>query len=524
MIDQISTADQLKIDTKISAAYPNAVPGQTYTINGIPVMYKGIDRIIDQIDEINNKFPGMINVEHANAMLRDPLGFKPTTFQLDPSIAAALAGNMNGVVNGAVGSALNGVLKGAGIAGGIAGLTSGPVGALTGALAGGVAGAIGGALGAGLSKSLSSIAKDFLPPGLDASVEAIKKAVGGVVSELPLKLAGAAGIVTQMATLKATLEQSIKGPGSALFSQISKGLLSDIPKPDALKNIVNLQKEVSTLMSAVNAGPAAFALQAAAIHRQFPMINVNALATKMIAATVASSLGSVMQNALGNIAKNVAGGITGAIAAKALGAGGVGTIAGALAGAGFNINSMVPNMNLSPGGVMKMMAIPGKTPTENAKEPEKTNKPPDPVKPVRQKNLFAESAAGSAIADLTKPISQFMGIGATIASQLNMISDTAAKTSGGTQKLGPNANNANWGSGGYNYDKKLVAQEKKRMEISAKIEKNTQELMAMIDYSKLTKYSYQELLKKYPRITPTMSVVEALYIIEETDKANTTAS
>ena len=33
--------------------------------------------------------------------------------------------------------------------------------------------------------------------------------------------------------------------------------------------------------------------------------------------------------------------------------------------------------------------------------------------------------------------------------------------------------------------------------------------------------SYQDLTKKYPRITPTMSVAEALTIIAETDLAQT---
>jgi hypothetical protein len=103
-----------------------------------------------------------------------------------------------------------------------------------------------------------------------------------------------------------------------------------------------------------------------------------------------------------------------------------------------------------------------------------------------------------------------------------MISDTAAKTSAGTQKLGPNANTANWGSGGYGYDKTAAAQEKKRMELSAKIERHTKELMAMVDYSKLTKYSYPDLIKKYPRIKPTMTVCEALHVIEETDAGTMT--
>jgi hypothetical protein len=57
------------------------------------------------------------------------------------------------------------------------------------------------------------------------------------------------------------------------------------------------------------------------------------------------------------------------------------------------------------------------------------------------------------------------------------------------------------------------------MEISAKIEKHTAELMQQVDYSKLTKYSYSDLIKKYPAIKPTSTVAEALHIIDITDKA-----
>jgi hypothetical protein len=520
-MDQISTAEQLKLCSKVSAAFPDAIPGQIYTINGFPVLYKGVDRIIDQIDELNTKFPGMLNVEHAAAMLRDPLGFTPSIFQLDPSITHALAGNISGALNGPVGAALNGVLAGAGVAGGIAGLASGPVGALAGGLAGGIGGAIGGALGGGLSSALSGAAANFLPPGLSGPMEAFKGAMNGVMKQLPIKAAGAADIVNKIATVKTIMNIGLKGPGSLIFAALKGNLLSDIPGADALKNVVNLQSQVSGMMGAVSQGPAAFAAQAASIHSQFPMINVNAIATKMIAGTVASSLGSAMNQAIGGAAGNIVGGIAGGVAAKALGAGGIGSIAAGLAGAGFNVNSMIPNMNLSPGGIMKMLPIPGIVPTKNAADPEKTNKPPDPLPPVRPKNLFAEAAAGSAISDLTKPLSQFIGIASTIAPQLNMISDTAAKTSAGTQKLGPNANTVNWGSGGYGYDKTAAAQEKKRMELSAKIEKHTTELMAMVDYGKLTQYSYPDLIKKYPRIKPTMTVVEALGIIEETDKAST---
>jgi hypothetical protein len=67
--------------------------------------------------------------------------------------------------------------------------------------------------------------------------------------------------------------------------------------------------------------------------------------------------------------------------------------------------------------------------------------------------------------------------------------------------------------------------EKKRLELSSKVEKHTAELLASVDYSKLTKYSYQDLIKKHPRIKPTSTVIEALAIIEEDEaKANTTTA
>lgn len=521
MSDQISTADQLKLDTKVTNVFPNAVPGQTYIINGFPVVYKGVDRIIDQIDEMNKKFPGMINAAHAQAMLRDPLGFRPTPFQLDPSISLALAGNINALTSGSVGVALNATLVGAGVAGGIAGLARGPIGAIAGGMAGGLGGALGGAIGDGLSSAMKDISANFLPPGVSAAMEGFKKAINGVTGQLPIKGAGAADIVNKIATVKVLMNAGLKGPTAIIFAAMKSNLLSDIPGADALKNVVNLQSQVSKMMGAVSGGPVAFAAQAAIIHNQFPMINVNAIASKMIAGTVAASLGNALNQSIGGAAGSIAGGIAGGVAAKALGAGGVGSIAAGLAGAGFDINSMVPNMNLLPGGIMKMLPMPGKVPTTDAQDPKKTPKPPAPVKPIRPKNLFAEAASGSLLADLNKPLSQFMGIMSTIAPQTNMITDSAPKTSSGAQKLGPNANTVNWGSGGYGYDKTQAAREKKRLEITAKIEKHSQELKAMIDYSKLTKYSYPDLIKKYPAIKPTMSVAEALHVIDLADKATT---
>ena len=141
--------------------------------------------------------------------------------------------------------------------------------------------------------------------------------------------------------------------------------------------------------------------------------------------------------------------------------------------------------------------------------PQKAKPPTKPKEPIQPKNLFAEAAAGSSLATLKSPLSQFMGLMSTIAPRTNMITDSPAKTSLGPQKLTNTANTVNWGSGGYGRDNSKAALEKKRMELSAKIEQHTSDLLDKIDYSKLTKYSYADLIKKYPDIKPNTTVVEA---------------
>jgi hypothetical protein len=253
-------------------------------------------------------------------------------------------------------------------------------------------------------------------------------------------------------------------------------LLSDIPSLGNIASQISLPSEVAKLAQAAS-NPIAFAAQAAIIATKFPLINVNALASKMIRQ----------------------------------------------AASGASIISLVPNMSSLAGGAMRMLPTPGKTPTKDAEKPQKTANSPKPKKPVEMKNLFAEGAAGSAMATLNQPISQYMGILSTIAPQNNMIADSASKTSYGNQKLSENANTVNWGSGGYNRNTEKDQLEKKRLEISAKIELETKELLSQVDYSKLTRYSYQDLIKKHPRITPTTSVLESLIIIEE-DEAKLNAS
>jgi len=497
--------DQLQIDTRLRMRYPNAMPGDKYVFCGKQYTYTGLDVINDQLDDLSRAFPDLVDTRNVSMMMSDPLGFVPPTFQLDPSISAALTGNLDGVLGGALGEAMYGALaamndpfcgptyttkaqmdnaiKGALLGGAAAGAVNAALGggslagiagsAVSGALGGG---AIGGALGGGIAGALSGVAGNFLPAGLDGPVQAVKGVIGGVVKQLPFKAAGAADIVNQIASVKTLMNTAVKGPASLIFSAVKGNFLSDIPGLGAIAQTVNLQSQVAN-MAKLASNPVAFAAQAALISRQFPMINVNKLASNMIA----------------------------------------GAIGGALGGAGFNIKSMVPNMNLAAGAI-KMLPIPGVTPVLDAMKAIKTANPPKPKPPVQMKNLFAESAAGSAMATLNQPMSQFMGIKSTIAPQTNLSAESPAKTSY-NQKLNGNANTVNWGSGGYGRDTTKQLTEKRRLEISSKIENETKELLGMVDYSKLTRYSYPELIKKYPRIKPTTSVIEALVIVEEDDAA-----
>jgi hypothetical protein len=481
--------DQVTIDYKISALFPDAIPGQMYLVNGQQMMYKGADKIQDMIDDLSMKHPDMINKANAAAMLADPLGFKPPTFQLDPAVVKGItalntASKATGLASGIAGAA--GLSGAADVLGDAANALNGAaIGGLTGALGagsalGGAAGALGGAIGGGLS-SLTGLAKSFVPPGLDGPMEAMKGAMGAVTAGIPglpggvgAAASGAHNIAGQISSVKGHLTAQVKGPAALLFKAVNSNLLSDIPGADALKNVVNLQSQVAGL-AGLASNPIAFAAKAAQISQQFPMINVNAIANKMIG--------------------------------------------GVASGAGINLNTMIPNMNLA-GGVMKMLPIPGKTPTANAIKPQKTANPAKPVKPLQMKNLFAEAAAGGTLATLTQPLSAFMGMMSTIAPQTNLISAGPAKTSYGEQKLTSNANTVNWGAGGYGRNEALAAQEKKRLELTAKIEKHMAELEQMTDYSKLTSMSYADMKKKYPQIKANTTVAEALHIIDQAEKAS----
>jgi hypothetical protein len=414
--------DQVSIDFKISGIYGTAIVGAPYNVGGVIYTYQGTDKTADMIDDMLRDFPDILNKTNAVNMLKNPTGFSPPTFQLNPAIAAGIAAS-------------------------------------------------------GAASALSNLASNFLPPGLDAPIEAVKQVVGNVLNQLPGKSGPAASIGLKIAQVNTLMNIAAKGPGSLIFSMVGSKLLSDIPSIGDIASQVSLPGEVANLAKAAS-NPVAFAAQAASIATKFPMIDVNALAGKM----------------LQQAASGAAGGIA----------------------------SLVPNMSSLAGGAMKMLPAPGKTPVKDAEKPQKTANPPKPKKPVEMKNLFAEGAAGSSLSTLGQSVSQFMGTMATIAPQNNMITDSASKTSYGEQKLNGNSNTANWSSGGYSRNTERDQQEKKRLELSAKIEIETKELLNKVDYSKLTRYSYQDLIKKHPRIKPTSTVIESLIIIEEDEaKANT---
>lgn len=485
----MALVDQLSIDTKIKYIYPTAFVGQKFNFGGTQYTYKGTDIIADQIDDLSRGFGDIVHTSNARAMLMNPTGYRPQPFMLDPSIKAALAGNLAGAVGGEVGVALSSqiaqgafgdALKGSAgdIIGGLAGAGAGAaLGGALGGRTGAIVGGLTGALSSGLGDTLGGLAGNFMPPGLDGPISAVTGAIKGLVGSLPIKAGGAADIVNKILVVKSLMKAGVPG----LLATVGSNLLSDIPGADALASAVNLQSQVASL-AGLAGNPIAFAAQAALMQQQFPMINMNKLAAKMIA----------------------------------------GAAIGALGGKGFNINGMVPNLAIMAGSML-LKALPGKTPTRDAPRVIKTPKPPKPVKPIQLRNLFAEAAAGSAISTLTQPLSSFMGLMSSVAPAALMVASTAAATSAGRQKLNTNANTVNWGSGGYGRNNELVAQENKRIKMTELIERHTAELLASTDYSKLTKYSYPDLIKKYPKITPNMTVIEALAVIEETDKkaANT---
>ena len=325
----------------------------------------------------------------------------------------------------------------------------------------------------GALDALTGLAKDFLGAGLDGPIAAVTGAIKNLTGALPFKLGGAADIVNKIAEVKVLMQLGLSGPQSLIFSAIKGNLLGGIPGLADLAKQIPLANEIAALTK-IAANPIGFAAKAAGIQANFPMLNMNAMAGVLIGA--------------------------------------------AASGKSPNFASLVPNLVLAS-GIMKMLPKVTIAPTKDAEAPKKLKPPTKPIDPIVPKNLFAEAAAGSSLATLKQPISQFMGIMSSIAPRTNLIKDSPAKTSYGTQKLVGNANTVNWGSGGYGRDTSKVSLEKKRMEVSAKIEKHTTELLDQVDYTKLTKYSYPDLIKKYPNIKPTSTVAEALHIIDITDKA-----
>lgn len=321
-----------------------------------------------------------------------------------------------------------------------------------------------------------------LVPGLDAGLEAMKGQIGGLIDKLPIKLLGPGSIAIpgQIMAVKAAMDAALKGPTSAIAMAMKGSLLADVVAAastavSAAGAVVNLASAAGGLAKAMGSGnPVAVAAAAAGIASKFPMINPNAIAGQMVA--------------------------------------------GALSGAGFDIASKIPNMSALPGGITKMIPIPGKLPTKDAKAPVETPAPPKPLKPIELKNLFAEGAAAGGISDLMKPLSQAMGIAATIASVAGIAAKVASSptaTSSGRQKLTGNANTYNWGSGGYGAPPRVDLATIRRTTLTAQIERHTKELdvMCATPYNVLYSMPYPQLIQKYPSLRPNTPVAQALQII-----------
>jgi hypothetical protein len=117
-----------------------------------------------------------------------------------------------------------------------------------------------------------------------------------------------------------------------------------------------------------------------------------------------------------------------------------------------------------------------------------------------------------------KPLSQAMGIAATIASVAGIAAKVASSptaTSSGRQKLTGNANTYNWGSGGYGVPPRVVLATIRRTTLTAQIERHTKELdvMCATPYNVLYSMPYPQLIQKYPSLRPNTPVAQALQII-----------
>ena len=137
--------DQITIDFKIKQFNPNPIKGQTYIVDCVPRVYAGTDSVFDMFDDMSRKFPTLINYQYMNGYMNNPFGYVPPTYKIDPKLAATLV-------------ALN---------------VAGQIGKITG------------------------LANGFIPPGLDAPVQAIKGVISTFTNQIPglSAAAGAVGVI-----------------------------------------------------------------------------------------------------------------------------------------------------------------------------------------------------------------------------------------------------------------------------------------------------------------------------------------
>ena len=99
--------DQLQIDTRLRMMYPNVIPGQKFNFCGKQFTYKGMDMLYDQMDMMSRgEFADIYHVSNAALMMNDPLGYSIPAYQMDPSLTAALTGDVDSFLAGAAGAML----------------------------------------------------------------------------------------------------------------------------------------------------------------------------------------------------------------------------------------------------------------------------------------------------------------------------------------------------------------------------------------------------------------------------------
>ena len=189
--------NQLQIDYQLRAIYPVVTVGQKFVLAGKEYTYKGTDIIADQLDDLSRGFGDIIDVRNTRAMLSNPIGYVPPPFVLDPSIKAALSGNIAGAIGGEIGNALRTEIAGGALGGGLK-VSTGDYTYFSSDVS------IDGEIVAGKITSMGRIDGEGVSAGLQGFVSMLGGLSIGIPAAVPLQI-NCAGPITSFTSIDAPL-------------------------------------------------------------------------------------------------------------------------------------------------------------------------------------------------------------------------------------------------------------------------------------------------------------------------------